>query len=305
MSIASIAPTLATSYLPAEIWGQVMSYVDNLHLWVVCRQVSKALRSEAEREFAKHRFKNLHIHWDSAEPRAYLSKPAGYTFFASTKHLLSISPDGLRATFSVSMVYQKPACTYQNVHPDPKMDIKSVHKCVHKLLSNFDDDFGLRLGQSPELSQVCQLGPYFCDAPIPKLEFELAGGKISFEWKSFLNGFFGVYAHAQDMARHMHCTELDDTAAEDELLQRFYGRKNITWSDRQSWVRSYGSGLALGCLQDAYVKRLARFHEAIGVDLKPNLNHKDESFDTIAWTELRSYINDIRKQRNEYFLACS
>jgi hypothetical protein len=47
--------------LLAEIWGQICAHVDDFSLWVACRQVSKMVRDEAGREFARTRLPQLKL----------------------------------------------------------------------------------------------------------------------------------------------------------------------------------------------------------------------------------------------------
>jgi hypothetical protein len=49
--------------LPADIWGQVLTQVDDFTLWIPCHQISRMIRDEAEREFARTRLSQLKIDW--------------------------------------------------------------------------------------------------------------------------------------------------------------------------------------------------------------------------------------------------
>ena len=47
--------------LPLEIWGEILAYVKDLDLWIICHRISRKLRSEAEREFVTKRLARMRI----------------------------------------------------------------------------------------------------------------------------------------------------------------------------------------------------------------------------------------------------
>tara|TARA_R110002003_G_scaffold117_17_gene10433 strand:+ start:2815 stop:3867 length:1053 start_codon:yes stop_codon:yes gene_type:complete len=54
----------ADVYLPAELWGEILQYVeDPFDLWVNCRRVSSVLRKEAQHAFRVEVMPLLHIRW--------------------------------------------------------------------------------------------------------------------------------------------------------------------------------------------------------------------------------------------------
>ena len=52
---------ITSPIFPAEIFIDILRYVNDLELWAVRRQVSRMMRKEAEREFARSRLCNLVI----------------------------------------------------------------------------------------------------------------------------------------------------------------------------------------------------------------------------------------------------
>jgi hypothetical protein len=49
--------------LPTELWAEIMSHQDDFTLWVVCWNVCKILRCEAEQIVAKSRLPKLYFKW--------------------------------------------------------------------------------------------------------------------------------------------------------------------------------------------------------------------------------------------------
>jgi hypothetical protein len=47
--------------LPAELWGKVLTRLDDFTVWMRCRNVSKMWRAEAESEFARTRLSQLYF----------------------------------------------------------------------------------------------------------------------------------------------------------------------------------------------------------------------------------------------------
>ena len=93
--------------LPTEIWCLVLTHVDDFSLWVICRAVSKALRTEAELEFVRERIQHVEIRWNSNGATKMLSlREINYIVVVRTGGLLSISPDGLRSIFSIKRPHE-------------------------------------------------------------------------------------------------------------------------------------------------------------------------------------------------------
>lgn len=276
----------------------ILSDIDDLALWTSCRRVSKMLRAEAERQFATQRLKQLHTYWNVSGLTRHQPKESKYTFFASIKRFLSI--DDLRVTFSMAMYYQ-------NEDADGDSDVNNQSKSsgayghVHKLLSNEDPHFDAGSG-NPELSQVCQLGPYFHDVPLHNIAFRLHSDMISFDWKPILNCLFDLYAHTEYLARELGGADLSVSAAENELLRRYGNWKTLKWDYRIFWVCTYGSTWARVQLESAYVERLKRFSKSEKIYSKPGVNNQGRHLDFVALKELRtkSYVERSWEMRNEY-----
>jgi hypothetical protein len=54
--------------LPAELWAFVLNHLDEFEVWMICRNVSKMLRAEAERDFKHHRLPSLRFKWSFSIP---------------------------------------------------------------------------------------------------------------------------------------------------------------------------------------------------------------------------------------------
>lgn len=279
----------------------VLTDVDDLTLWSSCRRVSRAFRAEAERLFMTERLQKLHIRWDGSGSMRAHGEEVLYTFFATTKALQPI--DSLRATFSVNMQYrsQDPSLAAIGIHRI--IELLPPYPVIHPILSNSDRTFAARLGKTPSRSQVCQLGPYFSDVPLSNIEINPYGKKVSFDWKRFLDSFYGVWAEARDLAHKKNFNYLDPGAAEEALLRKFSGRKTISLHEREVWVRSYGIAAGCGAFEEAYVRRLLRFHTHEGIICEPNVDCRRSGYDQKAWKELMDYCMGLWWMRNEFLFG--
>lgn len=173
--------------LPPERWSLVLSYVDDLTLWVVCRQVSRLLRAEAEYEFMRMRLKHLNIHWEMESITRNGREEWAYAVFMRTKGFILASIDDLHATFHIDGVIS-------TLLPQDNGIMEAVLMAVDELASNDDLVFRTRLPSTMESRQVFQSRSYFLDVPLPK--FTNTNRTIGIEWKSFLDAFFSAYYYS-------------------------------------------------------------------------------------------------------------
>lgn len=228
--------------------------MDDFSLWVICRQVSQSWRAEAERTFAKIRLCKLSIttialkrfETDTGEKR-YGCK----TYF---RPLLRLDADGTQAVWQVKFLDKMPSLQDSTESHIPD----SLRR---KALINSDLDYKQRLLDRSAYAQEFSLAPYCNDIPLPGVRFNIEQREVSFDWKAFMNEFFGPYAHAQ----HLAGTYKDCETEASEHLRPIL-------SSSGSWDTSFWSYKHENFVQ-AYVARLQRRHEKAGLefDLKPEM----------------------------------
>lgn len=84
--------------LPLEMWAHIFTFVDEVDLWVTCRQVSRTLRAEAEREFAKNRLQHMEIFIRAYVCLTLFGDEQLVSGEALIKGLLHLSADGAHPT---------------------------------------------------------------------------------------------------------------------------------------------------------------------------------------------------------------
>jgi hypothetical protein len=183
--------------LPTELWAEIMSHQDDFTLWVVCRNVCKTLRCEAERIVAKSRLPKLYFKW-----KAHLGfinyNDHRYIYICTAKahRLARISHDGNRAYFDIGLK----CCLYdqQRLYGEDGMDL---------LVEPWTDELRERVGKSlvsTDLHRLevrsergVSLGVTANDIEILGLEIDLDTKQVSFPWKKFMSDFFADEAYVR------------------------------------------------------------------------------------------------------------
>lgn len=111
-----------------------------MDLWVIYRQVSRALRMEAEREFGKTRLCNLRIH-AVAQIALDTDEHSTFPFRIATRDLLEVRAN--RAKFKVDHHISQ---SLLGVCWDPEKE-RSLDEFKHRALSNSKLDYSLRTRQ--------------------------------------------------------------------------------------------------------------------------------------------------------------
>lgn len=155
-------------------------------------------------------------------------------------------------------------------------------------------------------NQNCSFGDYELDAPLPNLDLDLgvmeaaeSTSRISFDWKSLLDGLLSVFAQSQRQAQLEGCADLDAEAMRAHLWAKYKGVKSIPKLGYFTWKMNYGSAPSRNCFQDAYAQRITRFLKRKHLHFEPNLDRNDYHFDEKMWRELEEYIDDCIERRNE------
>ena len=83
--------------LPLEMWARIFTFVDEVDLWVTCRQVSQALRAEAERESAKNRLQHMQIIFGATAALSLSGAKRMFTTAALVKGFMHLSSNDLKS----------------------------------------------------------------------------------------------------------------------------------------------------------------------------------------------------------------
>lgn len=127
----------ARPIFPVEIWINIVQYVNDLDLWVIYRQVSRALRMEAEPEFDKTRLCNLTIH-AVAQIVLYTDEHSTFSFRIATRDILEVRAN--RVKFKVEHHISQ---SLLGVRWDPEKE-RSLDEFKRRALSNPKLDYSLR-----------------------------------------------------------------------------------------------------------------------------------------------------------------
>lgn len=144
------------------------------------------------------------------------------------------------------------------------------------------------------------------DAPLPSLELVLVArqdhlrqtARIIFDWKTFLDGFLGVYALSQRKARKLGLDELDVDVMQADLLAKFGQNTLITRVECTNWTTDHGSARSRYIFKSAYLQRVMRLHGTNRVHFRFNLDFRDLCFDVRSWKQFSNYVDDIVATRN-------
>lgn len=271
--------------LPAELWGRICNYTDDLTLWMVYRYVCQALRSEAEREFAHTRLHQLDLTWTCVG--VVTNKHNQYSFISETNS--RSEPSRLvrlvdtRAHFSINSIHVIKATFGDQPLQDKELE-KLVTQRAEHALRNIDTNFRDCEGIRKPTYATAILGDFVNNNSITGFEMDNASQEFSFEWKPFLTTFFTDYLQVAKMKTPLHpyaaVLKRADVAEQDFKSTSMYRRR--------MWVAEYGS-LEDRLFEAAYLKRSRRAHERMGVRF------------VMAWKEmeeLRSGVKRVREVRN-------
>lgn len=268
--------------LPIELWSTILSYVDDFTLWVVCRQLSHVLRTEAEREFALVRLKRLKIYWDVKGEYTLNGTEIPCTLFAMTTKFDSAST----ARRHGKLVLRSSAPLRRTVGEDSTREITHF---LAKLFANSDLHFQARFSPTKQVAQVCQIGPYFIDAPY-------SDGCIS----TLLDLAFSPFHYAQKKQNYQPNIEDD---AEKDLLKRFGHEESVKWSERDVWVSKYGAGIEHELFVEGYLARLRCAHAKANVPFNLGEYQDQEGYPFSYKPAIEQYLDVYRRSRNEYLFG--
>lgn len=240
--------------LPAETWGEILVNVEDLDLWVICRQVSRTLRLEAEREFARNRLGQLEV---TASLSKTMPKKRGVRLYSRTTSickLLGVSIRGVKAVF---------CARFRNMDERPgalnSIDLRILDRLRRKSISNSDFHYRRRHRERSKIKQVVEFGCYWGTVPISGVEVNLEDEAVSFNWKALMNDLLGLYAHVQRLQGRRLDTAV---AAEEELRERFFCPQNtpLRMGKMYEIAKSFKRGFELDqrYLMRAYLARLRR-----------------------------------------------
>jgi hypothetical protein len=244
--------------LPTEIWGHIFSTVDGLTLWVSCRQVSKMLRSEAEPEFAQTRLPHLQIQWiacvlfDHADSRYdYMScvSEAG----VEEMKFMGLEDGGRRVRLRVPVggdivkLFGKDKTDFVRLSGNDKTckppDTFWLQDEVAQALERADVNFSSALKRSGPTVIMSTLGPFANNNPLPAAKLDLEAKECSFEWKPFLDAFYGDFVSVGKLARPhapVQAVLMGIEAAEQDFKRQQLDQASPKGEWIESWINKYG-----------------------------------------------------------------
>jgi len=185
--------------LPAELWGEIFTHVDDFELWVVCRQVSSMLRAEAEREFATRRLSDLDLRWESfitAESVGGTTRLIAFVRTSLYRKLKRFSEGNCRVHLDLTIrCWDVDSGKFQGCEPLDNPLVRT--KIIDTLrLSSLD-----RIQSRDYACQTVSLHARTNPIEVPAMEIDLDAKEISFDWKEALNRFFAGGAYVRRMGR--------------------------------------------------------------------------------------------------------
>jgi len=101
--MATVVRTPQCPALPLEMWAHIFTFVDEVNLWVTCRQVSQALRVEAEREIASNRLRHMSIQAHADGCFSVSGTKLDFSVDTVTAGFVGLSADGSLATYTLNI----------------------------------------------------------------------------------------------------------------------------------------------------------------------------------------------------------
>jgi len=292
--------------LPAELWGVVCSFVGDLELWITCRQVSRTLRKEAEREFGSARLPKLQLIWDLRSNGWH--EDVEY-FFTSRIKLQQgaaqppqLNHDGSRVhlQLELKMVYFAPN-SGGLVSPTPTGISTARGLAKEATWRSFQDANGGPVpGSQSAVSNtpISMIGNYTNDTPLPALAVNADASECSFDWKSFLDAFYGQYVHVGKQLRPQNpvLAILDKfEQASADITNHYLGFDPV--STLQTRYLCSFNHLEDGLFQRAYIARLKRAHERGGLKFTLSIQDMNHVQSRVG------YLRRVRYFRMAYHLS--
>jgi hypothetical protein len=178
--------------LPAELWGSIFSHLDKYTIWMVCRNVSKLLRGEAEGEFARVRLPKLYFKWSFSLGNVLYQGEEYESYFGSIKiiQLASYSKDEERAFFDVRAKFTLQDDDYwQNAEgKQPRMVMPWTSELEDNIQQQltYSDIYGPYMN-SPSFVYI---GADINEIEVPGINIDWEKHQVSFLWKQFLTKFY-------------------------------------------------------------------------------------------------------------------
>jgi hypothetical protein len=294
--------------LPAEIWGQILNYVDDFRLWTICRQISRVCRSEAEGLFYRNRIKSLQMTWKIINPQVLPDPPDIGPLLIPilrSSEFERFSENGERAHFTTTFGTTDWQVFAGPVTPAPIEEIPfgkgpfgkdNVIRRFRKVIGMSDLDFKKLLWLRG--AQKCQttLGYYTNDTDIPGLQFSDDLEKVSFLWKELLDLFY----MEQVFLLHMQLDVVAQEPYHERALRSLSG--TCECSDKTlcqlKWQESF-EGEYQRAYHKALVARLVLSYHRAGAPLDPDLAMTTTDVSARTSSLMPKFLFHQRKLRNK------
>lgn len=198
--------TNSCGHLPGEIWGLICAEADDFTLWVVYRQVSKLVRSEAEREFARTRLPELRINLTCSAkiPGLRYTSKSIPLFPSSTVQRkrdengsmrvdqgVCLGEDGQQARLKLDVHFPFEADDVASRYMEPS-DGDLLQATADNALKRALEDTDIDIERKTYVSTT--LGSYTNNNPLFISKMDVRSNECFIDFKSFLCAFYGDYA---------------------------------------------------------------------------------------------------------------
>jgi hypothetical protein len=315
------------SPLPAEVWASVITYLDEYITWMVCRHVSKMVRNEAERDFAKYRLPNvISLKWDFSAGEAFweddeFSECDGH--FELTRFHEYVE-SGERAIFDINVCcklvrvsdgYDFSPNRYRDGY-DKSLWCRGLKEEIVRCLTYSDTahsepgpkySYASRQPYCP--TRFIYVGMNMNEVEMPGLYFDIDKQQMSFPWKQSLTDYFGEECYVRTMRR---VRGIEDTRSPIlEELEEFKTHK-LRNSDHEDEDESDATRFFRGEIDligksneelyvGAYNSRSSRSHIRAGLDNEMPPDVADRILQRLRGVRRRQLYEVTRFKNEEYW----
>lgn len=186
--------TISTPQLPQELWGRILSFNDKTHLWMTCRQVSRAWRKDTEHIFAITIIKDVHVDFDCDRIR-----------YKDRKYMLAMDMRFSRFSEDKSLAFFKDFRRPKSIRKRPArvndIELRRWINGINRYLGGDGPDSSERGNGRFDLpAHIITLSGEVNDTELPKLEYYKDEREISFEWRKMLQCFFRELELKEEMS---------------------------------------------------------------------------------------------------------
>jgi hypothetical protein len=290
--MSSVSSVPQRPLLPAELWGLVFTHVDAYTVWMVCRNVSKLFRDEAEGEFARFHLPRLHFQGNFRLKDTIYQEKHYFLGFFKTTQLVSCPKDKDRAIFDIDVHFQLSRDERERAkRGDGKMMMPWTSKLkdqIRQELEQSDIDGFLTFGR-----KLAFIGPSVNEIEINYVEFDWENSLVVIRWKAFLTDFYIEEHYVRNGRKALGLRHDEDLAMSEvrDFTERIKTMKvkGTTQLDRQITI-------FLGGHLSSAERQCARlYYEALELRLR-KVHSRDDRFEPLS-NDAKRYLSKLRRVR--------